>query len=407
MIESIGVSGLLSFGWQQMTLPLRRLNVIIGPNGSGKSNLLDLFDLLRAVPKDLNDPVDRKGRAASWMHKAKKVAPDAPAMLEVVLLDPALQRPLRYRLGFGSVLPELPVMNLVSEQLQTRDEHTNETPFGFLEGQKDSATIKAFSDGGVERDEVFGAYTWLPAQHFFPPQPLFPRRSLLSHARGNPACPQIGRVAQLLEGINLHQGWQFGPQAPVRQIQPAGLPGMTLLPDASNLGLVLHRLRLNDGVRQRIRDSLRSLYYGVDDIEVSIEPQGVKMYLTELDMSTPTPASRMSDGTLRWLALLSILLDPEPPPLVCLEEPELGLHPRVISTLGQLLIEASERTQIIVTTHSDALVSEFSGSPEDVVVCERPFGATELVRLEPDRLRHWLEEYSLGHVWMSGELGGM
>ena len=118
------------------------------------------------------------------------------------------------------------------------------------------------------------------------------------------------------------------------------------------------------------------------------------------------PAYRLSDGTLRWLALLTILLNPSPPPVTCIEEPELGLHPDIIPTLADLLRDASTRTQLIVTTHSQALVSAFSDDPESVCVCEKIDGATHVRRLDKERLTAWLDDYSLGHLWASGEIGG-
>src|SRR5260370_1406959 len=77
---------------------------------------------------------------------------------------------------------------------------------------------------------------------------------------------------------------------------------------------------------------------------------------------------RLSDGTLRFLSLLTVLCDPDPAPLICLEEPELGLHPDIIRTIGELLVEASTRTQLIVTTHSSELISALGEVPESVVV---------------------------------------
>jgi predicted ATPase len=114
----------------------------------------------------------------------------------------------------------------------------------------------------------------------------------------------------------------------------------------------------------------------------------------------------MSDGVVRWLALLAILLNPDPPPLVCLEEPELGLHPDMIHELAKLLIDASSRMQLIITTHSDRLIEEFTEMPESVIVCEKENGATTLRRLSEERLSAWLKEYSLGELWTKGELGG-
>ena len=131
----------------------------------------------------------------------------------------------------------------------------------------------------------------------------------------------------------------------------------------------------------------------------------MQLYLHESGLRVPTPATRLSDGTIRLLALLATLLHPFPPPLVCIEEPELGLHPDAVALLADLLVEASDRMQLVVTTHSDALVSALTGQPDAIVACERPGAGTELRRLEPKKLAPWLEDYRLGDLWRMGELG--
>ncbi len=118
------------------------------------------------------------------------------------------------------------------------------------------------------------------------------------------------------------------------------------------------------------------------------------------------PATRLSDGTLRYLCLLAILCDPTPPPLICIEEPELGLHPDILPKLADLLLATSERTQLIVTTHSNILVDSLTERPEAVVVCEKHNRQTEMRRLKKDELTKWLEKYRLGQLWMDGQLGG-
>ena len=106
------------------------------------------------------------------------------------------------------------------------------------------------------------------------------------------------------------------------------------------------------------------------------------------------------------MCLLAILCDPSPPPLVCIEEPELGLHPDILPKLADLLVEASERTQIVVTTHSDILVDALTEQPEAILVCEKHDGQTTMRRLDGETLAHWLETYRLGELWTSGEIGG-
>ena len=109
---------------------------------------------------------------------------------------------------------------------------------------------------------------------------------------------------------------------------------------------------------------------------------------------------------IRWVALLAILLNPEAPPVVCIEEPELGMHPDMIPEVATLLIDASSRMQLIGTTHSAQLVDALSDQPESVIVCEKSNGSTNVRRLSKRELPNWLEDYTLGRLWREGHLGG-
>jgi predicted ATPase len=152
--------------------------------------------------------------------------------------------------------------------------------------------------------------------------------------------------------------------------------------------------------------SLRTFYANATDLRTNVEGGKVQTRLEEEHLNGTIPLVRMSDGTIRWLALLAILLNPDPPPLVCIEEPELGLHPDMIHELAKLLVDASSHMQLIVTTHSDRLIEEFSETPEVVVICEKENGSSTLRRLHADQLSSWLKEYSLGQLWTKGQLGG-
>jgi predicted ATPase len=176
--------------------------------------------------------------------------------------------------------------------------------------------------------------------------------------------------------------------------------------DGSNLGVVLDRLLALPPVKRQILASLRTFYANATDLRTNFEGRKVQTRLEEEHLNGTIPLVRMSDGTIRWLALLAILLNPDPPPLVCIEEPELGLHPDMIHELAELLVDASSRMQLIVTTHSDRLIEEFSETPEVVVVCEKENGSSTLRRLNADELSSWLKEYSLGQLWTKGQLGG-
>ena len=157
-------------------------------------------------------------------------------------------------------------------------------------------------------------------------------------------------------------------------------------------------------MKRRLLDALRVLYDGIDDFDVQIQGGTVQVFFHEGNYTIP--ATRLSDGTLRYLCLLAILCHPNPGPLVCIEEPELGLHPDVLPTLATLLKEASERTQLIVTTHSDVLVDALTDMPEAVVVVGRSEQGSTLERLDAGKLKPWLEKYRLGQLWTRGEIGG-
>jgi predicted ATPase len=169
---------------------------------------------------------------------------------------------------------------------------------------------------------------------------------------------------------------------------------------------VLNDLDAVSGMRAALTERLREFYEPITDFLFSLYGGVVQLLVRERDLRQPIPATRLSDGTLRYLCLLAILCHPSPPPLICIEEPEIGLHPDILPTVARLLVDASQRTQLIVTTHSEALVDALTDTPEAVVVCEKEQGSTTMRRLDKGAMKEWLEKYTLGHLWSSGELGG-
>lgn len=228
--------------------------------------------------------------------------------------------------------------------------------------------------------------------------------SILAQRREPEMWPEIAHLAGTYEKIRIYREWAFGQNTVFREPQKADMRNDRLEEDFSNLGLFLSRLRKTPRVKRAILKHLGDLYDGLADFEPVVEGGTVQVFFTEDDFSIP--ATRLSDGTLRYLCLLAILLDPEPPPLICIEEPELGLHPDILPGLADLLVEASNRTQIIVTTHSDILVDAMTQRPEAVIVCEKYDGQTQMRRLNKNDLAGWLDRYRLGQLWTKGEIGG-
>jgi predicted ATPase len=238
------------------------------------------------------------------------------------------------------------------------------------------------------------------------PEELPFSQSLLRERRDIVLYPEATFAATLFGNIRLYREWNLGPRSKARAPQPTDLPNDFLEEDLANITLVLNRLKLGRGI-EKIERYLNDLYENFERVEVSVYANTAQLWILEKGLTSPVPAQRLSDGALRFLALLTILCHPSPPPLVCIEEPELGLHPDVIPKITELLKEASERTQLIVTTHSSDLVDGLYNDPESVVICERGFDyETELKRLSAKRLKRWLERYELGELWRKGEIGG-
>ena len=401
LLKALTLEGFLSFGHGAGSgtkdFPLTPLNVVIGPNGSGKSNLVEAMSVLRAVPRDLPLPIRQGGRVRDWLWRGDPSTTPGPgvdspsARIEVVFAEGRIARfhtnpAVRYRLVFGAD----------GDSFVVRDERLEnaETPPGmdkpyFYFGYEYGRAMLNVRDGGkreLRRDT------------------LDVTQSILSQRKDPEEYPELGRLADVLARIRIYRRWQFGPDAVVREACSPDARADHLSENFSNLPARLAVLKRSPPVKRRLLELIRELAPGFSDIEVVPEGGALTLYLIEGNLSIP--ARRVSDGTLRFLCLLAILVDPEPPPLIAIEEPELGLHPDIHPQLATLLLDASERTQLVVTTHSDILVDALTDTPETIVVCEKIDGCTRLQRLSPERLRPWLDKYRLGELWMRGEIGG-
>ena len=389
LLERIQLKNLLSFGPDAEEFELRPLNVLIGPNGSGKSNFIEAIGLLQAAPTDLARPM-RTGRGvADWIWQGE---PQADSARIEAVVNPTGQQALRYSVEFGERDKRFAVIH---ERLERAKQHE---PTVYFE-TSDRKTLLGIGGPRPCGHSTHGLYKPLEL-------PTETSKSVLTQIKDPNRYAELTGLGQHLERIRLHREWTFGRNDIVRTLQLADLPTTNLAEDNSNLGLVLNRLSSNYKVRVRIVDALRELYKEASDFHVNIESNTVQVVVQEREGAATIPATRLSDGTIRFLSLLAILCDPNPPPLVCIEEPDNGLHPDAVASLADLLVDASERTQLVVTTHSDALVGALTNQPDAIVVCERPGPSTELRRLDPKQLSHWLEDYGLGDLWRMGELGG-
>lgn len=390
-INSLKIQNLLSYGSSEEKIDLQPLNVIIGTNGVGKSNLIEVLGLLQGIPTDLTKPIREGGGINEWLWKGTQETPIA--RIEAIINYPEGRMPLRYRLDFTTVGQRLEIIDEAIENEHRNNDYEQDV-FFFYRYQQGHPVLNART---ITENE--------PTRRQLRREDLKPDQSVLSQRKDPDLYPELTYLSNQFSQIRLYREWNLGRYTPPRMPQKLDLPEDFLLEDCSNLGLILNDLQHRIGSR-KIVENLQKFYEPVTDITIKIAGGTVQIFLHERGLNQPIPATRLSDGTLRYLCLLMILLHPTPPPLICIEEPELGLHPDIVPTIAQLLIDASQKTQLIVTTHSDDLISALSEIPESILVCEQDERGSRIRRLEPKKLKDWLENYSLGDLWRMGEIGG-
>ena len=375
LIEKIRLRNILSFGDKGEEITLEPLNIIIGQNASGKSNLVDVIKLLRSLPQDkgLVNFVSRSGGINEWIWKGKNSD-------EIATLQVAMQIGVKFQAIYS-----IDIMLGNSQRLYVTGEilklvssiNENEE---LTVNREDIATV------GEKREESL----------LFNVENLIPQKFDLIYYFFKRQVTSISSFTDL----------QTNRSSNIRKPQPPDALNDFLEEDGNNLALVLNDLEHRGNTKDKIVEYLKKFNPRIKDFSIRILGGTVQLFIREEGLEKPISAMRLSDGTLRYLCLLAILCHPEPPPLICIEEPETGLHPDILPTIAELMIEASQRTQLIVTTHSDILVSAFSEIPEAVLVCEKDQDGTHFTRLEADKLKVWLDEYSLGETWLRGGIGG-
>ena len=387
LIQSIKLKNLLSFGPDAQEIKLGPLNVLIGPNGSGKSNLIEAISLLQAAPRDLIEPVWAGGGIRDWIWHGESDA--MSASIEVIVEYPDRNQPLRYRLGLGEKEQRF---EIIEERIENAASATDYSPpefyYKYYESNDNRAYINFKDNSGYQPEQ----------------REIDPRQSILAQLNYSYRYSEPTYLANMFVLIRLYREWSFSQFSPPRLPQKEDQYSYYLNENGQNLNLVMNKLIMDPEVKSRVLEALRNLYEGISDFGVIIEGGARQVYLKEGHLTVP--ANRLSTGTMRFLCLLAVLCQPTPPPLVCIEEPEMGLHPDILPDLAKLLREASERCQLIVTTHSDTLIDSLTETPESIVVCEKHDGQTTLSRLDKSSLDLWLQDYRLGELWSSGELGG-
>jgi len=383
LIKRLTLKNILSF--KETSVELNELNVLIGPNAAGKSNLIEAISLLRA-PNGLEAQILRGGGVRQWLWLGDR-EPAQVAEIECELVLPSAPKfgPLVYRLrfadsgGFSILAEHLAKAGLAEEAEVFFDRVANRVNFG---PQAQTPT------NGARTAEV-------PSN-----------RSMLAQFKIPGDTTPITEVGACFEQIQVYREFRTGFNSQARHGISTAAPKDFLSESADNLALVLHQLDFL-GTHDRIQECLKRFCDRFEDVKVGLGEGLARPFLKEAGLSDMLSGIRISDGTLKFLCLLAVLFHPNPAPLVCIEEPELGLHPDALRLVAEVLAEASLHTQLIVTTHSESLIDALTDRPESVLVCEHDFdNGTQFKRYSCDELDEWLEHYTLGELWRKGEIGG-
>ncbi len=360
-LETITVKGFKSIASVE-NLKLGAINVVIGPNGSGKSNFIGVFSFLNAIRDGrLQDYVIKAGGADKVLHFGSKTTEKA-----------------RFRIAF------LNERNQYAVHLEPTD-----------------------ADELVPSFEV--VYFWDKAKYPQPYSEVIQRAGKEAGISGKTSSTIAGYVRDHLGSWRLYHFHDTSSTSPMKKTADVN-DNRYLRPDGSNLAAFLYYLReKHEESYSLIRRTVQRVAPFFDDFQ--LEPQKLNADKIRLEWrhkgsDAYFDAPSLSDGTLRFIALATLLLQPESyrPSVILVDEPELGLHPYAITLLASLIKQASTKTQVIISTQSPLLLDHFQ--PEDVLVAERVDGGTQFTRLDPSRLDSWLEDYSLGQLWEKNELGG-
>ena len=361
-----------------MDLDARPLMVLVGANGVGKSSLLDAFSLLSvSATGGLNSKLSEFGGVTSVLTREK-----ADAVSFFVAMEVPGHQPLEYELS----LVQKGVGYSISQETLTQ-ERGHPEPFKHIDS----------SDGNI--------WYYGTEEHRF----VRPEWAYDSHETSLSQVPKMYQqpeeLRRILGAATQYHVLDVGPRARVKlpqQMKPASLPGA----DGEDLVPFLYYLRESDRDRyEAIEDTLKSAFPGFESLSFPPVAAGMlTMTWKEKHFSKPLFMNELSEGTLRFLWLVSLLQSPELSTVTMIDEPEVSLHPELLSILADLMREASVRTQVIVATHSDRFIRFLE--PREVVVMDiDEDGFASVKWADSLDLDEWLAEYSLDELWRLGRMG--
>lgn len=392
-LRKISAENFLSF--RQIEVPLKSLNVLVGPNGAGKTNLLSLIRFLGEIARtDLQPAIAKFGGYQRLAFRGTRQQ------------ETRLRR--RLKITIEAQITRYATPNAPDEYDLTLWQFPQRSGRDLLR-RSEKFSFKRFRGPG-RRITVSGQRLYLQTTDTSEKQEelAIGRESsgLATLRRLNlSTSDQVDELATLLETFRVFEVGVEALRSPI-----AGAADSTLRPNAVNLSLFLEYLKNEyEEIFLQIEDDLRYIVPGLKKIHLEKVGEGVSIEFEEQALSGRTPLSAASFGTVRGLAILAMLHDPAPPQLSCIEEIDHGFHPYALDRIVERLRIASGRTQILVATHSPALVNRLEA--DELIVCERNLedGSSKIPAINSDLVREMERESNLplGELWFSGTLGGV
>ncbi|MGM9816027.1 MAG: AAA family ATPase [Lepagella sp.] len=360
MIEKIGIVNYKSI--REVSIPLSRINILIGENGAGKTNFISFFEMIKALYDcRLGSYMLSNGGINAQLHRGLKFSKSIEGLIDYNNKN-AFFFTLRPGVGDKAYIAE------TGDYLNSDDDPSKDY----------KSWDKMVWDKDVEESEI----------------------SELQY-------PRVQYIRDLLESFIVYHFHDTSKTSPMRQPCAIG-DNAALRHDASNLPAVLYRLRQTDMSAYRLIEatvkSVAPYFKRFKLAPMLTDESRIKLEWEEEDSELYLDATSLSDGTLRFIALATLLLQTKLPETIIIDEPELGLHPAAMVKLAAMIKKASSKAQIIIATQSVTLISNFS--IDDLIVVGRDSTQSTFHRLNEEDFSQWLEEYSVGDLWEKNIIGG-
>ncbi len=364
------------------------LNVIIGSNASGKSNFLRFLELMSMSAKgELEKYIISLGGIDSivWNNEAEKIH---------FIIDTQMLSVGNWNYQLSLFFPYF--YQVIYEQLTATDINDKNLP--ILERNFGQSKHAVLYDRNVQKFEI-------PLNKISFCESLL---SLYSDFSLNYNF-HMSTFKDFLEEITVYHDVDVTEKSQIRQSAVARVDKQ-VESNGENLVSVLHTHYTNDNNFKKNIDSAMKAAFGEQYEALSFPPAAdhrIQLSIQWKNLKRPSSAITLSDGTLRFLFLITVLACPELPSVIAIDEPETGLHPSMLPIIAEFAAEASKRSQIIITTHSAQLLDSFSDKKPTTTVTSLENGETKMTVIQDNELEYWLKEYSMGSLFTSGELENM